>query len=237
MPHSSQGFRAFLRNERKPNGETYSTNTISQYASAVNRAAHHAGFDLWSSQPEEIDNLVQKFEPGNEYEEFGRQGNNTVISALRLLKRYYAHRNSYLLTWNPNKYHVGGNSGVELDTEQQWSCNSTKPQVGDRVYLMKVGIEPRGIIAAGIVTEDSFEDKDWGDETQTRKYIKFKPLAVRNTPESGQLLLGELKQIANHLNIDFNWSPQSSGISIPNDIARKLESYWFGAISLVEENK
>lgn len=235
MTYSSNGFKTFLRNERKPNGEPYSTNTVSQYASAVNRAAHHAGFDLWSSQSEEVDNFVQKFEPGHEFEEFGAQGNNTVISALRLLKRYFASSNSYLLTWNPEKYHVGGNSGVELGNEQQWSCNSTKPQVGDRVYLMQVGVEPRGIIAAGIVTQESFEDKDWGDETKTRKYIKFKPVAVRNIPEAGQQTLNQLNQLAQETGINFSWSPQSSGISIPNKISDKLASYWFDEDSLVEE--
>ena len=190
---------------------------------------------MWSSQSEEIDSFVQKFEPGHEFEEFGTQGNNTVISALRLLKRYFASSNSYLLTWNPEKYHVGGNSGVELGNEQQWSCNSTKPQVGDRVYLMQVGVEPRGIIAAGIVTQESFEDKDWGDETKTRKYIKFKPLAVRNTPEAGQQILNQLNQLSQETGINFSWSPQSSGISIPNKISDKLESYWFDEDSLVEE--
>ncbi|WP_242603642.1 McrB family protein [Idiomarina baltica] len=235
MTYSSNGFKTFLRNERKSNGEAYSNNTVSQYVSAVNRAAHHAGFDLWSSQSEEVDNFVQKFEPGHEFEEFGAQGNNTVISALRLLKRYFASSNSYLLTWNPEKYHVGGNSGVELGNEQQWSCNSTKPQVGDRVYLMQVGVEPRGIIAAGIVTQESFEDKDWGDETKTRKYIKFKPVAVRNTPEAGQQILNQLNQLSQETGINYSWSPQSSGISIPNKISDKLASYWFIEDSLVEE--
>lgn len=236
MTYSSNGFKTFLRNERKSNGEAYSNNTVSQYVSAVNRAAHHAGFDLWSSQSEEVDNFVQKFEPGNEFEEFGAQGNNTVISALRLLKRYFASSNSYLLTWNPEKYHVGGNSGVELGNEQKWSCNSTKPQVGDRVYLMQVGVEPRGIIAAGIVTQESFEDKDWGDETKTRKYIKFNPVAVRNTPEAGQQVLNQLNQLAQETGINFSWSPQSSGISIPNKISDRLASYWFDEDSLVEES-
>lgn len=235
MTYSSNGFRTFLRNERKSNGEAYSNNTVSQYVSAVNRAAHHAGFDLWSSQSEEVGNFVQKFEPGHEFEEFGAQGNNTIISALRLLKRYFASSNSYLLTWNPEKYHVGGNSGVELGNEQQWSCNSTKPQVGDRVYLMQVGVEPRGIIAAGIVTQESFEDKDWGDETKSRKYIKFKAVAVRNTPEAGQQILNQLNQLSQETGINYSWSPQSSGISIPNKISDKLASYWFGEDSLIEE--
>ena len=99
MTYSSNGFKTFLRNERKSNGEAYSNNTVSQYVSAGNRAAHHAGFDLWSSQSEEVDNFVQKFESGYEFEEFRAQGNNTVISALRLLKRYFAKNNIASESW------------------------------------------------------------------------------------------------------------------------------------------
>lgn len=241
MSRTLSNFRTYLKKQKRSSGEAkYKDSTIDQYLRCVESAANHSGVDVFSVSISELKKLVREFDTDGKYSELGIRGNRVVYNGLNRFLEYVISdeiTNSYLLTWNPEKYQVGGDSGVELGVEKQWSCNSKQPQVGDRVYLMKVGIEPRGIIAAGIVTEESFEDKDWGDETQTRKYIKFKPLAVRNTPESGQLLLGELKQIANHLNIDFNWSPQSSGISIPNDIARKLESYWFDEISLVEETQ
>lgn len=241
MSRTLNNFKNYLTKQRKASGDKkYKGSTIEQYIHCAQSAANYSGVDVFNISLSELETLTKEFHIGGKYADLGTRGNRIVYNGLKRFLEYAraeANTSSYLLTWNPEKYQVGGDSGVELNVETQWSCISQQPQVGDRVYLMKVGVEPRGIIAAGIVTEESFEDKDWSDETQTRKYIKFTPLAVRTTPEDGQQLLGELNQIANDLNINFSWSPQSSGISIPNDIVSKLESYWFDEISLVEESQ
>lgn len=65
---------------------------------------------------------------------------------------------TYLLTWNPEKYHW---DSLKLDIEKfekegslltAWSCGVTRSIVkGDRVFMMRLGGEPRGIFASGYV--------------------------------------------------------------------------------------
>ncbi|MDW8293534.1 MAG: hypothetical protein RML84_10625, partial [Anaerolineae bacterium] len=42
--------------------------------------------------------------------------------------------------------------------EDSWSCGVTKNiQTGDRVFLLKQGKEPRGIVGSGVVTRGSMK--------------------------------------------------------------------------------
>ncbi|MGN5092375.1 hypothetical protein ACTG2R_14910 [Aeromonas hydrophila] len=65
----------------------------------------------------------------------------------------------YLLTWNPEQFSTGGDGsqtgllGYRAGDEIRWSCRSKQPQFGDTVYLIRLGKEPRGIIAKGVVTQ------------------------------------------------------------------------------------
>jgi translation elongation factor EF-1beta len=48
---------------------------------------------------------------------------------------------------------------------QRWSCGNTKSiQTGDRIFLLKVGTEPKGIIAAGFATSTPFYERHWSGE-------------------------------------------------------------------------
>jgi 5-methylcytosine-specific restriction enzyme A len=70
--------------------------------------------------------------------------------------------NTYLLAWNPNRW-----KWVELSDEAdqtaagtivtgRWSCGNTKKiQKGDRVFLIRLGVEPKGIMGSGWVSEDA----------------------------------------------------------------------------------
>ncbi|GAC1475232.1 MAG: hypothetical protein NVSMB9_27250 [Isosphaeraceae bacterium] len=69
-------------------------------------------------------------------------------------------RPTYLLTWNP-KRHAWANLEAEVraTTEgrlvyrHRWSSGSTKRiRRGDRLFLLRQGVEPRGIMAAGWAT-------------------------------------------------------------------------------------
>lgn len=71
--------------------------------------------------------------------------------------------NTYLFLWNPKKWSW---TTLEQDIEevdltgrcsQRWSCGNTKSiQPGDRIFLLKVGTEPKGIIAAGCMYSNLF---------------------------------------------------------------------------------
>lgn len=129
---------------------------------------------------------------------------------------------TYLLTWNPEKFALGGDQTVEPGVEIRWSCQSRQPVVGDTVVLMRLGVEPRGLIARGTVTRPSFEDADWKDPNATRNYIMIRLDDYRPDCASGLLPI-LLLQLALP---DQRWNPQSSGIRVADDVATRLDALW-----------
>ncbi len=132
-------------------------------------------------------------------------------------------QDAYLLTWNPEHYKDGGNAGVRVGVCERWTCNSTKPQPGDRVYLIRLGVDPRGMVARGTVTKGSFEAEDWRDANKSRRYIEFIPEETRPSCASGLVPLLLLELLSQG---QFKWSAQSSGISIPAELAQRLDNLW-----------
>jgi 5-methylcytosine-specific restriction protein A len=75
------------------------------------------------------------------------------------------HMGTYLLTWNPNRWawtdltlmaHRVREEGSAL---MRWSCGNTRRiEAGDRVFLLRQGAEPKGILASGMVIEPPYED-------------------------------------------------------------------------------
>lgn len=105
----------------------------------------------------------------------------------------------YLLTWNPKHFNAGGDGSAsgQLDYKVgqvvQWSCHSKKPQIGDTVYLIRLGTEPRGIIAKGRVTKENYADSDWKDSEKQKAYIEFQVEDIRHSCEEGLLPMLLLK--------------------------------------------
>lgn len=136
--------------------------------------------------------------------------------------------NTWLLTWNPEKYTDGGDgdAGGTLDLEvsalRRWSCGSSQPVVGDVIYLVRLGVEPRGIIASGTVSRAPFHDADWGDSSREKRYIEFSAEAVRQTCASGLL---PMLLLSSALGAQ-TWSPQQSGIQVVEGVAAQLDVLW-----------
>lgn len=106
----------------------------------------------------------------------------------------------------------------------RWSCGNTKKiQIGDRVFLMRLGWRQHntGILASGWVTVQSFEEVHWNSNSMSPSayYIEFEPDVLLD-PDANPLLNPPL---TSH---KFNWYPQRSGITIPNDVALRLEDIW-----------
>jgi hypothetical protein len=135
----------------------------------------------------------------------------------------------WLLTWNPKLFKEGGFgndvSKLELGAiEESWRCSSGKPQVGDTVYLLRLGVDPKGIVVKGRVSAPPFIDKAWRDgrDGKDHKYIKFGFDSIKETPESGMLE-------QNFLKVELpkqEWSPQSSGISLKQEYKNKINELW-----------
>ncbi|MEH8261836.1 AAA family ATPase [Aeromonas veronii] len=134
----------------------------------------------------------------------------------------------FLLTWNPEQFSTGGDGSTTglLDyhegDEIRWSCRSKQPRFGDTVYLIRLGKEPRGIIAKGVVTQAPFSASDWKNKDQNRSYIKFKLQGLRQSCQAGLLPMLLLKAALP----DQTWSSQTSGIAIKPDVTAMLADMW-----------
>ncbi len=143
--------------------------------------------------------------------------------------------NTYLLTWNPDKW-PWSNLDECIDNVKQhgvhsarWSCGQNKRIArGDRVFLIRLGKEPRGIVASGWARSSVFEDEHW--EGPRRRQGK---LALYVNVDFDVLLNADLREPIlerNKLNVGvlarMHWDSQTSGISIPDEVARQLEVEW-----------
>jgi 5-methylcytosine-specific restriction protein A len=141
---------------------------------------------------------------------------------------------TYLLVWNPKRMEwkaLPSEASQVKDGKphrMRWSCGVTKRiQRGDRVFLIRLGDEPRGIFGSGTVVKGSYKGKHWMEEKaklgKKAWYIKgeFETLL---DPKKDKILLR--KQLDKAPLAGVNWSTQSSGITIPDEIAVKLEEVW-----------
>jgi hypothetical protein len=77
-------------------------------------------------------------------------GRTGVVMAL-IMEPVDSTATTYLLTWNPNSWHWD-NLEVQVrataegrQIDDRWSCGNTKQiRVGDRLFLLRQGVEPRG---------------------------------------------------------------------------------------------
>ena len=135
---------------------------------------------------------------------------------------------AFLLAWNPKHYSEGGDGDGEgvlsfkPGDEVRWSCQSKSPSISDIVYLVRLGIHPKGIIAKGVVTQELFKDKDFRDPSKEKTYIKFRVLEQRFDCKGGLLPQALLKKSMP----DQQFSPQSSGIEIKDVYADTLNELW-----------
>ena len=96
---------------------------------------------------------------------------------------------------------------------------------------MKLGEKPRGILASGWVTSDTYEDIHWGDNSKTAFYVDVHFDAIID-PSQESIFSIELLQ--DKIYSGVNWTPQASGMSIPDDVAENLEKDWAKFLNLPE---
>jgi 5-methylcytosine-specific restriction protein A len=139
---------------------------------------------------------------------------------------------SYLFTWNPKKWKWFDLSQAVYETNVEgfyrnvWTCGTTrKIEPGDRAFLMRLGVPPKGIMGSGEVVSHPYKHPHWDSERAKRgdlalgvdidfDVLNETPILVENVLRNGEL--------AGH-----NWFPQASGTMIPESIATKLETIWF----------
>jgi 5-methylcytosine-specific restriction protein A len=151
---------------------------------------------------------------------------------------------TYLFTWNPKRWQWkdlglrANESASGKIISEPWSCyaNSKRIKKGDRAFLIRLGEEPRGIIASGWITSDPKLGLQWNKE----KAAKGEKTFFANC--DWERLLNpfidvplSLAQLQSGKLAAMHWTPQSSGVLIPAEIAEELERIWadhIGASSL-----
>ena len=135
--------------------------------------------------------------------------------------------NAFLFGWNPQKFKWENLDGdIEMlkatgTLKDNWSVASYKTiRPGDRAYIIRVGVEPKGIFASGYISSEPYLASRQG-----RIYHRIEiALDVLLNPDRQPILtLGILK--TGNLAAQ-TWTPQASGISIRQQLANELEGVW-----------
>ncbi len=107
----------------------------------------------------------------------------------------------------------------------QWSCGNTrKIEVGDRTFLLRQGVEPRGIVASGTVIEPPYEDAHWDENASKPALYVDVELDALLDPDSDGVLPRELLD-ESPLSV-MHWNAQSSGTTISEQVASALMEAW-----------
>ena len=140
---------------------------------------------------------------------------------------------AYLLTWNPERWNWSylQKSIVEVKTQgycrERWGCGATKKIMpGDRVFLMKLGKEPRGIVASGWVTTKVYEDLHWDEMASKRGETALYVDVHFDTLLDPEMDIFPRAWLNSGVYTSMNWEPRASGVTIPDDIAAQLEKDW-----------
>ena len=126
-------------------------------------------------------------------------------------------KSSWLLTHNP-RY----SDPPTFDTHN-WSFGNRIHGVerGDVVWLMRLGEEPRGLLARGRVVSNLYQFTHWENQYRTANYADVEWETIIGDADY-VLPIKELKLIAPGM----NWTPQQSGITMPDDVAQALAPVW-----------
>ena len=107
--------------------------------------------------------------------------------------------------------------------DDHWSCGNRRDiDIGDRFFLIRLGSDPRGIVASGYITSSAYDDTHWdpkrAENGDTSIYVKVRFDAIAEQPiiPMEELDLPPLNT--------FHWHTQSSGILIPNQMASAIEN-------------
>lgn len=141
---------------------------------------------------------------------------------------------AYLLTWNPKNWHwaelpsVARNVADGLSVEQRWSCgNSRSIAVGSPVFLLRQGVEPKGIVASGWVTKAPFSAPHWNSARAANgEQAHFIMFAADTLLDSEVTKPFDLRDYTSGSLSKVPVNARSSGSSIPDSVALALSDAW-----------
>lgn len=141
---------------------------------------------------------------------------------------------TYLLTWSPRKWPWKdlprriGEIKKKGFCVSDWSCGNNKSIAeGDRLFLLRQGEEPRGIVGAGWAESEPYEEIHWREEKarvgRTTMYLTVRWEKLLN-PETESIFPREW--LNGGVLSRVNWNTQISGITVRSEAAEVLEERW-----------
>ncbi|MCF2494286.1 HNH endonuclease [Dyadobacter chenhuakuii] len=145
--------------------------------------------------------------------------------------------NYYLFVWNPLVWEWPNlEQAIEQINErgsyiEDWSCSAhRKVKPGDRAFLMKLGVAPKGIIGSAIIISDAVRtDGRRGEEKIVSRMRVKLDFDILLNPDVDPILPYDILNQGEFSK--QNWLSQSSGISIRPNLVAELEALWFDFVS------
>jgi 5-methylcytosine-specific restriction protein B len=142
-------------------------------------------------------------------------------------------RKNYLFSWHPDKWKWESFASDRLKIHSgesvilSWRCANSEAKVGDRAYLLRTGVEPQGIIAAGNIVKEPYQDLHYEDtkaaDGQEVNFVDIEFTKIVDPTLDPFIPLAEL----NRITVDNQqWNLPSSGIEIKKRAAGMLEKLW-----------
>jgi len=142
---------------------------------------------------------------------------------------------TYLISWNPLRWEwpsFAKDREVTIagrTVTHRWRTSSKKPKVDDRVYLLRTGQEPRGVIARGRVAKAVYPDAHWDEaKAHNGETTDFIDVEFEDIRDSAMDAFVPVELLASKI-AGQDWSPQSSGIVIKPAGVRALDRLWEAA--------
>ncbi len=140
---------------------------------------------------------------------------------------------SYLLTWNPKQWQwvdlteCVAKLKAQGHLDDRWGVGRNKKIVkGDRLFLMRLGKEPRGICASGWATSAVFESQHW-NENKAALFVELRWDVLLDADHESILS----RDILNHGALaQMKWDSRISGVRIRDEVAKGLEGVWKGFV-------
>jgi len=130
------------------------------------------------------------------------------------------------MTWNPRVYAW---ADIARDVRKLrrdgrlrtgWSCARSKLiRAGDRVFILRQGVEPRGIVGSGRAISDWYEGPGWRQRGAPCNYVDIELDALLDASRDPILPRAALPA-------GMYWDTQSSGVRIREPAAARLETLW-----------
>lgn len=140
---------------------------------------------------------------------------------------------TWLMTWNPanwewtsfqdDRLRIAQNENITLS----WTTSSKQLKEGDTAYIMRLGQEPKGLVARGTVTSEPYEDEHYQSEKAKQGakayYVDITLTDLRDPKAEAFISLADLEAgtVDNQ-----SWTPQASGIEIKPRSAKLIAGFW-----------